>query len=481
MTDSAQNKILYPGPDAVLSSAEKKTPEEHAAHALAVVHKQSLTTAEHELIVRETVKYWTDHVNVGFLGYRKSVSDNEGTSVEWNDVEPGSCLFRDTQGRLYIDCLGGFGIFNVGHRHPVVLAAVQAQLNKQALHSQELLDPLRPYTAHLFSKLTPGNGALSHFFFVNSGAEAVEAALKMALLHTGRKHIIATVNAFHGKTLGALSTTSKSLFRKPFLPLLNVTHAPFNDSKYMEKLFKASKFSGNEIACIILEPIQGEGGIYVACDEYLRTCRRLCDEYGAALIFDEVQSGMGRTGRWWGCEHAGVTPDLIAIGKAFGGGVQPAGACFGTAKIWEKYVEEPFIMTTTFGGNPLAMAAAIATVNVIQQEGLLQKAITRGDQMMTGLRKLKAEFPKVIADVRGRGLMIGVEFCNNDIGVMFSKGIFVRGVLVSGTLINALVVRFEPPLTITEEQVNTVLNRARETCQWIMSELKEIKPIPSKL
>jgi len=304
----------------------------------------------------------------------------------------------------------------------------------------------------------------------------VEACLKMALLSTGRKHIISTVNAFHGKTLGALSTTSKSLFRKPFLPLLNVTHAPFNDSKHMEKLFKASKFTGNDIACIILEPIQGEGGIYIACDEYLRTCRRLCDEYGAVLVFDEVQSGMGRTGRWWGCDHAGVVPDLIAIGKAFGGGVQPAGACFGTQKVWEKYVEEPFIMTTTFGGNPLAMAAAIATVNVIQQEGLLHKATTRGDQMMTGLRKLKAEFPSVIADVRGRGLMVGVEFCTNDIGVLFSKGIFARGVLVSGTLINALVVRIEPPLTITEEQVNTVLERARETCIWILSELKNAKP-----
>jgi len=248
----------------------------------------------------------------------------------------------------------------------------------------------------------------------------------------------------------------------------------------MEQLFKASKFSGNDIACIILEPIQGEGGIYIASDEYLRTCRRLCDEYGALLVLDEVQSGMGRTGRWWACEHAGVVPDLIAIGKAFGGGVQPAGACFGTVKVWEKYVEEPFIMTTTFGGNPLAMAAAIATVNVIQQEGLMRKAVLRGDQMMNGLRKLKTEFPSVIGDVRGRGLMIGVEFVNNDIGVLFSKGIFARGVLVSGTLINAHVVRIEPPLTITEEQVNTVLDRARETCKWIMSELKNTKPV-SKL
>jgi putrescine aminotransferase len=197
----------------------------------------------------------------------------------------------------------------------------------------------------------------------------VEAALKMSLLHTGRKHIIATVNAFHGKTLGALATTSKSVFRQPFLgSLLNVTHVPFNDIAHLRETFKAAAFTGNDIAAFILEPIQGEGGIYVASDEYLRAARALCDEFGACLIFDEVQSGMGRSGKWFASEYSGVVPDLMAMGKAMGGGVMPVAACCGRGAIWKKYIENPFLLTTTFGGNPLALAAAVATVNVILKE-----------------------------------------------------------------------------------------------------------------
>jgi putrescine aminotransferase len=343
-----------------------------AAQALALVHKKQLSPDEVTRVTEDTVRWWRDHVNAGFLSYRKTMAEGDGgAALDWTDPYPGSALFEDARGNVYIDCLGGFGIFNVGRRNPVVLEAVQAQLAKQALHGQELLDPLRSYTAHLFAKLTPGNGALSHFFFVNSGAEAVEAALKMALLHTGRKHIIATVNAFHGKTLGALATTSKSVFRQPFLgSLLNVTHVPFDDLTHLRETFKAASFTGNDIAAFILEPIQGEGGIYVASDEYLRGARALCDEYGACLIFDEVQSGMGRSGKWFASEWSGVVPDLMAMGKAMGGGVMPVAACCGRAEIWKKYIENPFLLTTTFGGNPLALSAAIATVNVIFKDNV---------------------------------------------------------------------------------------------------------------
>ena len=350
-----------------------------ASQALALVHKKQLSADEVTKVTEDTVRWWRDHVNAGFLSYRKTMAEGDGgAALDWTDPYPGSALFEDARGNVYIDCLGGFGIFNVGRRHPVVIEAVQSQLLKQALHGQELLDPLRSYTAHLFSKLTPGNGALSHFFFVNSGAEAVEAALKMALLHTGRKHIIATVNAFHGKTLGALATTSKSVFRQPFLgSLLNVTHVPFNDIAHLRETFKAAAFTGNDIAAFILEPIQGEGGIYVASDEYLRAARALCDEFGACLIFDEVQSGMGRSGKWFASEWSGVVPDLMAMGKAMGGGVMPVAACCGKAHIWRKYVENPFLLTTTFGGNPLALSAAIATVNVIIKDKVRLLAVVQ--------------------------------------------------------------------------------------------------------
>jgi putrescine aminotransferase len=255
------------------------------------------------------------------------------------------------------------------------------------------------------------------------------------------------------------------VFRKPFLGnLLDVSHVPFNDIAHLRETFKAAAFSGNEIAALILEPIQGEGGIHVASDEYLRTARQLCDEYGACLVFDEVQSGMGRSGKWFACDWANVVPDLIAMGKALGGGVMPVAACCGRAEIWKKYVENPFLLTTTFGGNPLALAATIATVNVIMNDDLLAAAQERGEQLTRGMRELQALYPDLITDVRGRGLLLGIEFNANEIGVAWSKALFTRFVLVSGTLVNAKVVRIEPPLTITASQCETVLQRMREAC-----------------
>eukprot|EP00455_Lapot_gusevi_P021524 TRINITY_DN2256_c0_g1_i2.p1 TRINITY_DN2256_c0_g1~~TRINITY_DN2256_c0_g1_i2.p1 ORF type:complete len:531 (-),score=124.74 TRINITY_DN2256_c0_g1_i2:68-1660(-) len=452
---------------------------EHAAHALSIIHKQTLSKDEADQVMNETVHYWKKHVNEGFLKYRKSVADGGNfAALDWTDPYPGSALFCDARGSVFIDCLGGFGIFNVGRRHPVVVQAVESQLRKQALHSQELLDPLRAYCAHLLSMLMPGQNQLTHCFFTNSGTESVEACLKMAYMSTGRKHILATVNAFHGKTLGALATTSKSAFRKPFLGVMsNVSHVPFNDLNALRAAFEASKFTGNEIAGLILEPIQGEGGIYVGSDDYLKGARQLCDEYGACLIFDEVQSGMGRTGKWFACEWAGVVPDIMAIGKAFGGGVMPAGACVASAKVWEKYIENPFLFTTTFGGNPLAMAAAIATINVIIEENLLEAAAQRGEEMKSGLLALKLQFPDLVADVRGRGLMLGIEFTSNDIGVDFSRGMFARNVLVSGTLVNAKVVRIEPPLTIRSSEIQTVLERAKQ----VLLDIRAPKQMRSKL
>jgi len=446
-------------------SKTAKTQEEVAQHAMSVIFKTELSTDEQDQVREETVRHWKNHVNAGFLQYRKSMAAGDSfAAVEWIDHKPGTARFLDVKGQEYIDCLGGFGIYNVGRRHPTVTAAVKAQIEKQPLHSQELLDPLRAYAANLLSMVAPGNGSLSHWFFINSGAEAVEAALKLCLLHTGRKRIVACVNAFHGKTLGALATTSKSVFRKPFLgALLDVVHVPFNDIHSLTETFKASQFAGNDIAGFIIEPIQGEGGIHMASDDYLKTARKLCDQFGACLIFDEIQSGMGRSGKWFASEYAGVVPDIITLGKAVGGGVMPVAACGGRAAIWSKYIENPFVLTTTFGGNPAAMAATIATINVILQEQLLQAARERGDQLMAGFSKLASEFPEVIGEVRGRGLMIGIEFADNDAGVEWAKQMFSRFVLTSGTLINAKVIRIEPPLTITAEDCAHVLAAARES------------------
>ncbi len=429
-----------------------KKAAEQSAYMLDLIAKKDLSAEERRRVTEESVRYWTDHVNPGFLQYRKSVS-TDYTAVEWRDE---GAVFYDINGKEFIDCLGGFGIYVPGHRHPKVLKAVRDQLDKQAIHSQELIDPLRTYLAHLVAQITPGD--LQYAFFTNSGTESIEACLKMSMLTTGRHHFVATIGAFHGKTLGALGGTSKAVFREPFLPLLNWSHVPFGDVDALATLMESSDFSGNRVAAILLEPIQGEGGINVAPPGYLAAARELADRYGACLVFDEVQSGMGRSGRMFCCEHDGITPDLMALGKGFGGGVMPIGCCVGTPRTWEKYIENPFLHTTTFGGNPLACAAAIGTINVILEEDLCKQAAEKGEYLLKHINAMAARHPKVMRLARGRGLMLGMEFADHDLGYEVAKNLFARNILISGTYINARVLRVEPALTIGYPQLDTFLN-----------------------
>lgn len=435
-----------------------------AQDVLDLIEKKTLNENERKQVVEESAKYWREHVNEGFLQYRKSVS-TDYTAVEWEDD---GAVFRDINGKEFIDMLGGFGIYSVGHRHPKVLKAVRAQLDKQCIHSQELIDPLRTYLARLVAMITPGD--LQYSFLTNSGTESVEACLKMAVLATGRHHFVGTVGGFHGKSLGSLGGTSKAVFRQPFLPLMNWTHLPFGDIDALKMTLECNDFSGDKVAAFLVEPIQGEGGINVAPPGYLQAARELCDKYGAMLIFDEIQCGMGRTGKMFYCEYDGVTPDLMALGKGFGGGVMPIGACVGTPKTWEKYVENPFLHTTTFGGNPLACAAAIATISVLLEEGLLDQAKEKGEYILPRLNKLAEKYPEVLAGARGVGLMLGMEFTNNDLGYQVSKNLFARNILISGTYINARVLRVEPPLVIPYEQIDKFLNALDESIQQVYKE-----------
>ena len=424
------------------------------------------TRPDVEALTERTLALWRAHVNAGFLTYRKSMGDGDaGAKIDWKDL--GGCWVADARGTPYLDCLSGFGVFNVGHSHPKVLQAVRAQLDKQALHSQEFLDPLRAHLAGLLARITPGNGTLSHAFFVNSGAEAVEAALKLAMLHTGRCRVLACLNGFHGKTLGALATTSKALFRAPFVgALLDVVHVPFNDMGALRAAMDAAAFTGNPFAAFILEPVQGEGGIHVAGQGYLELARDLCSKHGTCLVLDEIQSGLGRTGAMFACQKIApsVTPDLMCIGKSLSGGVVPIAAVCGSASLWTKCIEAPFLFTTTFGGNPLACAAAIATIHVLLHERLLQAAQDRGEQLCAGLRALGTQYPQVIKDVRGLGLMVGVECTSNAIGIAWSRALLDMQVIVSGTLISATTIRVCPPLVISKDEVESALATMKKAC-----------------
>ena len=351
---------------------------EYTQRVLALIAKtDDVTPDEASWITHETVDSFRDHINPGFLEYRKATDARAaGAVVEWSDAGPNS--YRDVNGRKYLDCLGGFGIFNVGHRHPKVVKAVSDQLRRQPLHSQDLLDPLRAMLAKTLAMLAPPG--LDHSFFCNSGTEAVEGALKLArAFNPAKQTIVAATKGFHGKSYGALSASAKAEFRRPFGPMLpNIEHVPFNDLLALRDMMTSCRAVGEDVGAVLLEPIQGEGGVNIPDDDYLPGVRALCDEFGALFILDEVQTGMGRTGRMFCCEHYGVAPDLMCLAKAFGGGVVPAGAVVGRREIFSRLFDNPFLHTSTFGGNPLACAAALATINVLIEEQLPQRAARLG-------------------------------------------------------------------------------------------------------
>ena len=403
-----------------------------SAHALNLIEKRTLDHEEMKALNQEVREYFKEHVNPGFLEYRKSVTaGGDYGAVEWQ--AGGLNTLVDTQGQEFIDCLGGFGIFNVGHRNPVVVSAVENQLAKQPLHSQELLDPLRAMLAKTYQS------------------------------PRGKFTFIATSGAFHGKSLGALSATAKSTFRKPFMPLLpGFRHVPFGDINAMRTMLSECKKTGDDVAAVILEPIQGEGGVILPPTGYLPAVRKLCDEFGALLILDEVQTGMGRTGKMFACEHENVQPDILCLAKALGGGVMPIGATVATEEVFSVLFDNPFLHTTTFGGNPLACAAALATINVLLTQNLPAQAAQKGDMLLDGFRLLAQEYPDLVNEVRGKGMLMAIEFVDNEIGYDFASEMFRQRVLVAGTLNNAKTIRIEPPLTLTLEQCEQVLKAARK-------------------
>ncbi|MGB8965239.1 MAG: putrescine aminotransferase [Candidatus Cybelea sp.] len=435
---------------------------EYTQRVLELIEKDGVSEADAAWITRETVDSFRDHVNPGFLEYRKATdTDRAAAVVEWSDAGPNS--YRDVTGREYLDCLGGFGIFNVGHRHPKVVKAVTDQLRRQPLHSQDLLDPLRAMLAKALAMLTPDG--LEYSFFCNSGTEAVEGALKLARAYNPAKQtIVGATKGFHGKSYGSLSASAKAEFRLPFGPMLpNIEHVPFNDLLALRDMMTSCRAVGEDVGAVLLEPIQGEGGVNIPDDDYLPGVRALCDEFGALLILDEVQTGMGRTGKMFCCEHYRVAPDLMCLAKAFGGGVVPAGAVVGRREIFARLFDNPFLHTSTFGGNPLACAAALATINVLIEERLPERAAIVGQRMLDGIRKAVAGHEDLVVGVRGKGLLIALEFYDHATGYELAKRMLDRGVLVSGTLVNARVIRVEPPLTITEKEADYVCQALSES------------------
>ncbi len=360
----------------------------------------------------------------------------------------------DHRGKPYLDFAGGYGVFTLGHSHPRVVAAVKAQLDLMSLSGKTMFNVLLGRVSKRLAEITPGDLQIS--FWCNSGTEAVEGAIKLARRATGRATIVATHDAYHGKTFGALSISGRETFQAPFRPLLaDVVHVPFGDAAALERALEGA-------AAFVVEPVQGEGGVNIPPPGYLRAAREACDRAGALLIADEVQTGLGRCGMLFGCDRDGVVPDVMTLAKGLSGGVMPAGAYIARASVWNAaYAKAPLLHTSTFGGGELACAAALAAMDVLQEDGLVENARERGAQLLEGCRAIAAEYPEVIREARGLGLLVGVELTNEGYGGWIIPEMVKAGVTAAWTLNQQRVIRLEPPLVVTAEEVERALGALR--------------------
>lgn len=353
-------------------------------------------------------------------------------------------IVRDIEGKEYIDFVAGVAVNNVGHCHPLVIESIKRQA-EQLMHTSNLYyQKQQVELAKELAKLT----GLDKFFFCNSGTEAVEAALKFAVKYTGKKGFIATYNGFHGRTLGSLSVTWR--YREPSKPLLfDTKFVPYDDPDAIRKAM------GSDTAAVIVEPVQGEGGVNVPSDDFLSAVRELCDDFDVLLILDEIQTGFGRTGEWFAKDHSGVEPDIMTMAKALGGGF-PIGATGVTNEIASAI--DTGDHASTLGGNPLACSAALASIRAIKEEKLVERSKDLGAYLIRSLGNLNLDFVK---QIRGKGLMVGIELLENGNGLLD----FLRrnGILVN--LLHGNIIRLVPPLVIEKEHIDTLIARIKAFSQ----------------
>jgi acetylornithine/N-succinyldiaminopimelate aminotransferase len=353
---------------------------------------------------------------------------------------------RDTRGHRYLDLLAGMGVASLGHGHPAVLRACARQLRRHLhvmVYGEYVIEPQVRLAARLAALAGP---PFETAYFTNSGAEAIEGAIKTARKHTGRPGLVGFELGFHGDTMGALSVGGNPRYREPFAPLLpDVAILPWQDERALARIDR-------RVAAVVIEPVQAEGGVRVASDEFLRALRARCTQVGALLVFDEVVTGLGRTGAMFAFQRASVRPDLLVLGKALGGGL-PLGAFVGRRPVLATLARRPALAhVTTFGGHPLACAAGLATLDVIERRRLPARAARMGAALVRDLEALRDRHA-IVRDVRAAGLLIALELATPALTRRFAAACFARGVVVNWTLHRDTVVRMAPPLTITPAEL----------------------------
>jgi acetylornithine/LysW-gamma-L-lysine aminotransferase len=375
-----------------------------------------------------TIELEAQHTS-GVYGKRDAVMVRGSGAVMW-----------DENGKAYIDCVGGIGVANIGHSHPRLVGALAEQASSLITCQEMFYNDRRAELLARLAALTPGD--LNRFFLCNSGAEAIEGAIKFARLSSGRPGIIAATRGFHGRTLGALSATHKAAYRQPFSPLVpGFSHVPFNDIDALRAAIEA------ETAAVLVEIIQGEGGVFPGDRAYFQALRQLCDENDLLLIVDEIQTGFGRTGRWFAADHMDLVPDILCLGKAVAGGLPMGVTAFGP-RISNL---TPGVHGSTFGGNPLVCAASLAALDIIEEEDLVARSAAMGAYFKERLSTIDSP---LVREVRGLGLMIGIDLRLRAMPIV--KRLMDEGVLVLTA--GKTVLRLLPPLVITREQIDQVVN-----------------------
>jgi putrescine aminotransferase len=389
--------------------------------------------------------------------YRRNLSSGRARLGEMLggqvEVESNGAWVTTSDGEKYLNA-GGYGVFLHGSRHPTVVGEVERQLRTHPVATRVFLEPAAARAAELLTSVTPDG--LNRVFFANSGAEATEAAIKIARLN-GRRHLISMVGGYHGKTLGALSVTAKDVFQRPFRPLLpDVTHVPFGDVTALA----AALDTCPERACVIVEPIQGEAGVVIPPAGYLRDVRTLCTEYDALFVADEIQTGLGRLGAWWGVDREGVIPDILLSGKGLGGGVMPASAAITSDELFTALDRDPLLHTATFSAVPIAMAAVYGSIRAIQEDNLVEKAATLGE-------RIRLEIADIVGrhlghhecEVRGVGLLIGVDMATPGLAGELLVDLIANNVVANLSLNSDRVLRLTPPAILTPSETDFLLDR----------------------
>ncbi|MFF3399024.1 aspartate aminotransferase family protein [Streptomyces sp. NPDC002659] len=395
---------------------------------------------------------YREHMNRG----RATLGEMFGGHVE---VASQGAWVTTAEGRRFLNC-GGYGVFLTGARHPTVIRHVAEQLQTHPIATRLFLEPQAALAAEALISIAPPG--LSRVHFAGSGAEAAETALKLARTK-GRYRLVATVNGYHGKTVGALSLTGNDLFRTPFQPLLpETTHVPFGDAAALEAVLAEAPGE----CCVFVEPVQGEAGVVIPPAGYLRAVREACDRYGALLVLDEVQTGLGRLGTWWGADPEDVTPDIMLVGKALSGGVVPVSAVVATQEAFSVFDRDPYLHTSTFSGAPLAMAAARGAIAAMKEEDLVGRARELGDELLPELRRIAvSHYGDAVREVRGRGLLLGIEFAEPGPAGDLLIELIDNGVIANHSLNSHLVLRLTPPAVLVRSDLEFLYEGFDRACR----------------